>query len=138
MSFSLARYVHCHRLHDGLELTFSALKGSDHLDFLVDHRLFTPKSTTQMESIYNQNAPNLLNSFTFVTRSQILEGVDPEESMLLQPGAHKLVAESLEVPQLAAEVERAVRQVKESLDQEAEQESKTIQEASKEEEDMRK
>ena len=73
-----------------------------------------------METIYNQIAPNLLNSFTFVTRSQVLEGIDPEEKMLLQPGAHKLIAKSLKVPELAAEVERAVRQVKESLDRETE------------------
>ncbi len=104
----------------------------------MDHRLFRPKSTTQVESIYQRAAPNLLNSFTFVTRSQVLEGVDPEESMLLQPGAHKLVAENLQVPQLAAEVERAIRQVKESLDQEAKHERQTIQEASKEKEDLRK
>ena len=95
-------------------------------------------STTQIESIYNQTAPNLLNSFTFVTRSQVLEGTDPDESMLLQPGAHKLVALNLEVPQLAAEVERAIRQVKESLDREAEHERQTIEASSKEKEETRK
>jgi hypothetical protein len=121
-----------------LELTFAALKGSDHLDFLVDHRLFRPTSTTHIESIYNQTAPNRLNNFMFVTRSQVLEGIDSEESMLLQPGAHKLVARSLEVPQLAAEVERAIRQVKQSLDQEAEHERQTIEDSNKEKEETRK
>lgn len=56
----------------------------------------------------------MLHSFTFVTRSQVLNGNDPEETMLLKPGAHKLVAKTLEVPELAAEVERAVAQVEES------------------------
>jgi hypothetical protein len=74
-----------------------------------------------MENIY-KTAPNMSKNFTFVTRSQILEGIDPEESMLLQPGAHKLVAKNLEVPELAAEVERAIRQVNESLEREVEQE----------------
>jgi hypothetical protein len=103
-------------------LMFTALKGSDHLDFLLDYRLLRPISTPQIESIYNDTAPNLLNSFTFVTQSQVLDGLDLEESMLLQAGAHKLVAKSLEVPELAAEVERAVHQVKQSVKRKAEQE----------------
>ena len=102
-------------------LTFTALKGSDHLDFLVDSRLLRPTSTSQMENIY-KTPPNMSKNFAFVTRSQVLEGLDPEECMLLQPGAHKLVATSLEVPELAAEVERAIRQVKESLERQTEQE----------------
>lgn len=40
--------------------------------------------------------------------------------MLLQPGAHELVAQNLQVPELAAEVDRAVRQVNKSLKREAE------------------
>jgi hypothetical protein len=142
MLFSLERCVDPPDIHKYPNLPFAALKGSDHLDFLVDSRLFRPTSSPQIESIYNRTAPNLLNGFTFVTRSQVLEGVDPEESMLLQPGAHKLVANSLEVPELAAEVERAVRQVKESLEQqtaqEAEQERQQIEVRLKEKEQMRK
>jgi hypothetical protein len=138
MLFSLERYVYCSTHKSALELTFTALKGSDHLDFLVDSRLLKPTSTGQIESIYNKTVPNLLNSFTFVTRSQVLEGTDPEESLLLQPGSHKLVARSLEVPELAAEVERAVRQVKESLERQAEQETQQMEASSKEKEQMRK
>jgi hypothetical protein len=134
MLFSLERYVNCVGQGGDLELTFAALKGSDHLEFLVDNRLFRPVSTPQIESIYNKTAPTLPNSFTFVTRSQVLEGIDPEEWMLLQPGAHKLVAKSLEVPQLAAEVERAVRQVQESLDWEAAHEKQQIDVTEKEKE----
>jgi hypothetical protein len=116
----------------------AALKGSDHLDFLVDSRLFRPTSTTGIESIYNKTAPNLLNSFTFVTRSQVLEGTDAEERMLLQPDTHKLIAQSLEVPELAAEVERAVRQVSGSLERRAEQEKQQVEAESKAKEQMRK
>lgn len=90
-----------------------------------------------MESIY-KTAPNVSESFTFVTRSQVLEGLDPEESLLLQSDAHKLVAKSLEVPELAAEVERAVRQVTESLERQAEQERQQIDARDKENEQTRK
>lgn len=138
MLLSLERWVLCPRHDIILELTFAALKGSDHLDFLVDSRLFRPTSTPQIENIYNNNAPKRLNSFMFVTRSQVLEGIDPEELMLLQPGAHKVVARTLEVPELAAEVERAVRQVKESLEREAEQERQQVEAPAKEKDETRK
>lgn len=78
--------------------------------------------------------PNLLSRFTFVTRTQVLDGNDPEERMLLLPGAHTLVAKSLEVPSLAAEVERAVRQVKESIELQSEQEREQMEVARKEKE----
>ena len=41
--------------------------------------------------------------------------MEPEEHMLLDEASHSLVAKELKVPELNAEVERAVRQVKESL-----------------------
>ena len=64
-------------------------------------------------------APGLLNSFKIVTRAQVLEGTDPTEQLLLQPGAHEVFAKNLEVPELAIEVERAARQVAKSMDQDA-------------------
>lgn len=71
-----------------------------------------------MEAVYRKAAPDRLNSYTFVTRSQIDEGVDPEEHMLLTPTSHTLVAKSLGVPELSGEIERAVRQVQNSLEKE--------------------
>jgi hypothetical protein len=68
-----------------------------------------------MEQIYLRTAPNLQNSFTYVTRSQVIEGSDPQEQMLLTGSSHKLVAKILNVPELAGEVERAVRQAEASL-----------------------
>jgi hypothetical protein len=100
-------------------LSVLALKGSDHLDFLVDHRLFRPTSTRQIEDLYDNAAPKPLNQYTFVTPSDILRGINTKESLLLEPGVHSLVARSLQVPQLAVEIERAVHQVKESLEFEA-------------------
>ena len=68
-----------------------------------------------MEQIYLKTAPNLQNSFTFVTKAQVLEGADPEEQMLLTSPSHKLVAKTLNVSELGIEVERAVHQVEASL-----------------------
>jgi nitrogen-specific signal transduction histidine kinase len=68
-----------------------------------------------MEQIYLKTAPKLQNSFTYVTRSQVMEGADPEEQMLLPDSSHKLVAQTLKVPELATEVERAIRQIKATL-----------------------
>ena len=44
-----------------------------------------------------------------------MEGSDPEEQMLLTGSSHKLVAKILNVPELAGEIERAVRQVEVGL-----------------------
>jgi len=68
-----------------------------------------------MEEIYLKTAPNLQNSFTFVTRSQVMDGTDPEEHMLLQRSSHKIVGQKLMAPELSTEVDRAVNQVEESL-----------------------
>ena len=68
----------------------------------------------------------------------MLKGSDPQEVLLLKPGAHKLVARSLEVPELAAEVERAVRQVEESVQRQAEQEKQQLGAPTKEREPTRR
>ena len=44
-----------------------------------------------------------------------MEGADPEEQMLLPGSSHKLVAQTLKVPELATEVERAIHQVEATL-----------------------
>jgi hypothetical protein len=93
-----------------------------------------------MEQIYLRAAPNLMNSFTYVTRSQVLEGADPEEQMLLTASSHKLVSQTLNVPELSGEVERAVRQVEASLARQnaLEEERLEMEAHRKEEEQQRK
>lgn len=88
-----------------------ALKGSDHLDFVLDHRLLQPVSTPQIEDIYQKYAPKHQNSFEFVTQSDIDAGDAAEEQMLLPAGAHVYVAEVLDVPELNGEMERAIWQI---------------------------
>ena len=46
-----------------------------------------------------------------------MEGADPEEQMLLTRSSHKLVAKTLNIPELGVEVERAVYQVEAALAQ---------------------
>lgn len=92
-----------------------ALKGSDHLDFILDHRLFRPVSTPEVEQIYRRVAPELQNSFVFVTPSQIEDGTAGDEKVLLPSGVHTKVAKRLEVPELTGEVERAIWQVEQQL-----------------------
>lgn len=103
----------------------SALKGSDHLDFIIDHRLFKPISTAEVEALYDRIAPGMQDSFEFVTRSQLEEGDVKKEQLVLKAGAHVDVSKSLDVPELSGEVERAVWQVEQaSLKAEKEQEEK--------------
>ena len=71
-----------------------------------------------METIYRKTAPDLLHSYSFVTRSQVDDGVDPEEQILLTASSHSLVAKTLGVPELSGEVERAVRQISQRLETE--------------------
>jgi hypothetical protein len=109
------------------------LKGSDHLDFILDNRLFRPTSTPELEAVYCKTAPDLLNSFTYVTRSQVLDGTDPEEKLLLTASSHTMIADAVGVPELGTELERAVHQVKQSLKrEEADRQAKEQLEASRE------
>lgn len=93
------------------------MKGSDHLEFIIDHRLFHPISTGEVEEIYRQAAPKHLHSFEFVTADQVEHDELPKEELLLQPGSHTLVAHKLGVPELSTEIERAVWQVQKALEE---------------------
>jgi hypothetical protein len=93
-----------------------------------------------MEQIYLRTAPNLQNSFTYVTRTQVMDGADPEEQMLLTDSSHKMVAQTLNVPELGGEIERAVHQVEAALAQQKalEEERLEMEAHRKEQEQQRK
>lgn len=101
-----------------------ALKGSDHLDFMIDHRILRFVSTPQIENIYKTVAPNLQNSYHFVTRNQVLDGEDPREELLLTTNSHSLVSKTLQVPELSGEIERAVKQVTTSMKKQEEEQQR--------------
>ena len=94
-----------------------ALKGSDHLDFILQHRLYKPVSPKTVEDLYERIAPDAPD-FTFVTTTQILENTAPEEKVILAENSHIEIAKVLEVPELSGEVERAVWQVGQGLNKE--------------------
>ena len=71
-----------------------------------------------MESLFSTASPKPPISFTFVTRNQVVDSSDPEEQMILNASSHKVAAKTLNVPELALEVERAVWQVDRSLKKE--------------------
>lgn len=103
-----------------------ALRGSDHLDFLLDHRLLKPVSTPEVESIYTRFAPYEESTFDFVTAAEVEEGKVKQEQLLLPAGAHTDVANTLHVPELSGEVERALWQIEQASkkSQEAQQRGK--------------
>lgn len=111
-----------------------AVKGSDHLEFILDHRLFKPVSTPEVEALYERIAPGMEDSFEFVTRAQLEEGGIKKEQLLMSAGAHTDVSKSLEVPELSGEVERAVWQVEQAA---AKAEKEQAEKEEKEQEDKR-
>lgn len=99
----------------------TALKGSDHLDFIVDNRLFRPVSPPEIEELYEQVSPDGPD-FTFVTRSQVEDGSAPPEKIILPADSHDLVAKVTGVPELSGEVERAIWQIQRQFKREKKQE----------------
>lgn len=105
-------------------LTIAALKGSDHLDFIIDHRLFRPTSSKVIESLYERFATGQKPQFEFMTRAQIEQGDTEKEKVILPAGAHNEAAKVLQVPELSGEIERAVWQVEQEFRKQDEEQSR--------------
>ncbi len=101
----------------------AALKGSDHLDFILDNRLYRPISPPEIEDMYEQVAPDGPD-FTFVTPSQVSDSSAPSEQIILPAECHNLVAKVTKVPELSGEVERAVWQIQRQFEREQSQQEK--------------
>jgi len=93
------------------------LKGSDHLDFILDHRLYRPISPPEIEDLYEQVAPDGPD-FNYVTASQVTDGSAPPEKVILPSDSHDLVAKTTGVVELSGEVERAVWQIQRHFERE--------------------
>lgn len=78
-------------------------------------------STPSIENIYARFAPDSQQSFEFVTRAQIEEGIVKKERLLLPSGAQHAIAKGLGVPELSGELERAIWQVKRAAKKEEEE-----------------
>jgi hypothetical protein len=101
----------------------AALKGSDHLDFILDNRLYRPVSPPKMEDMYEQIAPNAPD-FNFITPSQVEDGSAPPEQIILPAESHNQVARVTQVPELSGELERAVWQINRQFKRDESQQSK--------------
>jgi hypothetical protein len=99
------------------------LKGSDHLDFILDNRLYRPVSPPKIEDLYEEVAPDAPD-FTFVTASQVLDGSAPPDQIILPAECHDRVAKVTGVPELSGEVERAVWQIQRQFKQEQAQQER--------------
>lgn len=110
-------------------LSIAALKGSDHLDFILDHRLFRPLSTGTVERLYERFTNGQAQKFEFLTRTQVEQGEGEVEKLIMPAGAHNEIAQALQVPELSGEVERAVWQVEQQFKREAEAHAQATQQS---------
>jgi len=100
-----------------------ALAGSRHIQFLLEKNLVIPKPSSVLDALYSpgivkasrvtkDNKPAL--DATQGTENKSKAG-SPEDAMVLDGSNAKPIAEALELPELEAELERAIWQVDNSL-----------------------
>ncbi|DAA74706.1 TPA_exp: Conserved protein (Fungal and plant) [Trichophyton benhamiae CBS 112371] len=98
-----------------------ALGGSKHLEFLLKENLIRPRSLTDLENVYLRHYPRKDGVEDTAADEKIAPDCDDgncgEEVMLLKDTDGKALAKMLDAPELVAEVERAVHQVQQQLDQ---------------------
>ena len=94
----------------------------------MDNKLLEPKSSPLLEDIYAKLANGTPTPFKLSTEPPSQTKIDLEERLLLDETSHINIAKTLEVPELAHEVERAVKQVRKAIrsQQELVQEKKEI------------
>jgi hypothetical protein len=110
------------------------LNGSKHLQFLLDKKLIEPKSSSGVLLAYSKDKaagqstdeiqiPDMTLELTGTS-----EQVSKSETVVLDQSSIKHLAESLEVPELVPELERAVSQVETSLGKTVSSEEETSRE----------
>lgn len=101
-----------------------ARSGSAHLEFLLEHKLIKLSPSRLIDSIYAvQSIGRSLHALSKEFENEITPPVeesksqkpDDEPTMLLSPSDGRIIAETLEVPELEQEVERAIHQVSSQL-----------------------
>ncbi|EEQ34247.1 hypothetical protein McanMca71_005036 [Microsporum canis] len=94
--------------------------GSKHLEFLLKENLIQPRSLTDLENVYLRHYPCKDGAKEEENAAATADRADShctEEVMLLKDTDGKALAKMLDAPELVAEVERAVHQVQQQLDQ---------------------
>lgn len=96
--------------------------GSEHLDFLLDRGavILSPSEflrTAYIEAAMDMSIEELDKEMDSIRSGSSIKSVadGEEEKMLLSKSSGQIIADYLDVPQLAAEVERAVWQVEKAL-----------------------
>src|SRR6266536_141068 len=109
-------------LHKHHYLTCAALNGSKHIEFLLQHNLIQRTPSEDLSRVYSRALlwasakrldPKALKQYVKIA---FTVGEEKEEEIqLLEQTDGKAVAKVLKIPELAAEIERAVRQVELSV-----------------------
>ncbi|EEP79582.1 conserved hypothetical protein [Uncinocarpus reesii 1704] len=100
-------------------LQAAALSGSKHLNFLLDNHLVNPVSLPDLEDLYSRHQsilPKLPQNEAIKADEKNFQDDPHEERILLDVSDGKALGKMLHAPELHAEVERAVTQVKHLLD----------------------
>lgn len=107
---------------------WKALSGSKHLEFLLSHNAFVPQPSTELNEGYAVGLIHRTRAESRLSPAPTRENVEEvarliqhqtnggtEDVMLLQGWNGKLLAERFKLPEMEAEVERAVEQVEASI-----------------------
>lgn len=99
---------------------FEALNGSKHLVWIVENNLLEPKPSSSLEEVYSKLAHGTPPPFKVSAETPSPTNVDLSEKMLLDDSSHTTLAQTLDIPELSAEIERAVRQVRKAIESQKE------------------
>ena len=100
-------------------LIFSAaLRGSQHLEFLVKNDLVKAEPSSTLDAMYAMKRASIgspsAETLTYSEPNPSLESPGAEETILLDETDGKAVAEAIQEPKAEVEVERAIRQIKQA------------------------
>ena len=95
-----------------------ALRGSQHLEFLLKHNLLKPETSQSLDVMYAMKKARFSSpppeTLTNSEPNPSLESPGAEEIILLDETDGKAVAEAVQQPEAGVEVERAIRQIKQA------------------------
>lgn len=95
-----------------------ALRGSEHVEFLVSKNLLDPTPSASLDVVYPKDQKT--QGGKTLPGSVQADKTPTRDVLLLDPQSGKKIAEALQVPELAVEIERAVHQVEASIKAEIE------------------
>ncbi|KAI9842861.1 MAG: hypothetical protein M1837_006882 [Sclerophora amabilis] len=119
-------------------IPISALSGSKHIEFLLDNSLLESEPSADLDKMYSTTVARLSGQRDSkippgATRraasnasesAKLQDATDPEEAMVLRRENGRPIAEALDVPELHAELERAIAQVEAAIKTRDEQKGK--------------